>query len=512
MSAPLRDYQEKFIGGYHDHVAAGDRRILGVAPTAAGKTVLATEIVKQTVSAGERVLLLVHRRELIRQSSAKFYAANISHGIVAAGFPARPGEPVQVASIATLHARAMRTRQMELPAADLVIVDEAHHATAESWARIIGGYPRAIVLGLTATPCRKSGGGLGDIFETLIECPQVEALIAAGWLVPTRVYGPPDGPDLCGVNTRGGDYVENQLAERVDQPQLIGDVVAHWFKYAQGQRTIVFATSVAHSLHLRDAFNEAGALAEHLDGATEGGERDAILRRLENGTTDIVVNCAVLTEGYDLPAIGCIVLARPTKSFSLYRQMIGRGLRIAEGKDCCIVIDHAGATKLHGYVEEPVAWSLDTSKRAESKVKAAASGRFQQRQMRNCPECDALGWEGKPCRACGWRPMRKPEPVKVIDGDLVLRERGKPADPHEWSTDEKREFHAMLLGVAEERGWKAGSAFYKFQEKFGEKPPYSWRNDQPLRPTPEVERWIQSRCIAWRKGQTRSAGSLWQGP
>jgi DNA repair protein RadD len=504
----LRPYQHKFIGVFHDHVAAGERRLLGVAPTGAGKTIVAAEVIKQEIASGKRALFLVHRRELIHQASRKLSAAGIEHGIIAAGFQARPGQPVQVASIQTLHVRAMRTRQMELPAAALAVVDEAHHSVAGSWARIISAYPAATILGLTATPCRKSGGGLGDIFQAMIQCPQVHELIDLGYLVGTRVYGWPDnGPlDLNGVRTRGGDYVEAELAERVDRPKLVGDVVQHWLRSAEGRRSIVFATNVAHSMHLRDAFNEAGVVAAHIDGSTPSDERDEILAQLEAGTVDVVCNCNVLTEGFDSPNVGCVVLARPTRSFGLYRQMIGRGLRTAEGKSDCIVIDHAGATQLHGYAEEPVEWVLDKDQRAESKVKAAARGQFSERRMRNCPECDALGWSDMPCRVCGWRPMPKAKPVEVIDQDLVLRERGKPADPKQWNTDERRNWYGQALGYADERGHARGSAFYRYQEKFaGEKPPWSWRDDPPLKPTPEVERWMRSRIIAWRRGRARAA-------
>ena len=274
----------------------------------------------------------------------------------------------------------------------------------------------------------------------------------------------------------------------------------------------MFATIVAHRVHLRDAFNEAGAVAEHLDGTTPADERDAILKRLETAaqTSSSIVN--VLREGYDLPDIGCIVLARPTKSFGLYRQMVGRGLRTEEGKACCIVIDHAGATKLHGYVEEPVEWSLDTSRRAESKVKAATRGQFHQRQMRNCPECDALGWEGKPCRDCGWRPIGSRSRSRSSTGiSCCASVASRPIRSSE-ETDERREFYDMLLGYADDRRLQArGFAFHKYLEKFGEKPPWSWRNDAPLRPTPEVERWVRSRFIAWHKGQAKAARSSWQG-
>jgi superfamily II DNA or RNA helicase len=155
-------------------------------------------------------------------------------------------------------------------------VDECHHAPANTYQAIIDGYPNAVLLGLTATPCRGDGRGLGGIFDTIVECPQVAELIRQGHLVKTRVYAPVN-PDLKGVKTKAGDYAENQLAERMDRPQLIGDIVSHRHKYGEPRKTVAFAVNVAHSVHLRDEFIRSGVRAEHIDGGTPKAERDASL-------------------------------------------------------------------------------------------------------------------------------------------------------------------------------------------------------------------------------------------
>jgi superfamily II DNA or RNA helicase len=236
---------------------------------------------------------------------------------------ARLCEPLQISSIATLHARAIRANVIDLPSADLVIVDEAHHARARSYTKIIEKYPHAVILGLTATPCRGDGRGLGNVFECLVECPSVAELIADGHLVPTKVYAP-SLPDLRGVSVKRGDYVESQLAERMNNTRLVGDVVEHWHRLGERRQTVIFATGVAHSLHIRDEFRRAGVLAEHIDGTTPVEEREAILGRLAAGKVEIVCNAMVLTEGWDQPSVSCLVLARPTKSLGLCRQMVGR--------------------------------------------------------------------------------------------------------------------------------------------------------------------------------------------
>src|SRR6516162_8899478 len=203
------------------------------------------------------------------------------------------------------------------------------------------------------------------MFEIIVEGPPVAELIKAGYLVPTRVYAP-YRPDLSGVRVERGDYVENQLAERMDKQQLVGDIATHWLRLAKRRPTVAFATSVGHSVHLRNQFRASGVLAEHIDGSTPVEERDRTLARLAAGTVEVVCNYMVLTEGWDQPKVSCLVLARPTKHMGLYRQMVGRVLRPAPGKADALILDHAGAVFEHGFVDEPVIWTLAEDKRAEN--------------------------------------------------------------------------------------------------------------------------------------------------
>jgi DNA repair protein RadD len=167
----LRQYQHDLIARIDAGMSTGLRRILVELPTGAGKTVVFTEKLRSASADGQQGLVLAHRRELVQQPSRKLHDLGLEHGIIAANFPGRPEEPIQVASIQTLHARAVRSRKMELPPADIVIVDEAHHATAQSWRSIIKAYPEATILGFTATPCRSDGRGLGGIFDVLVSGP-----------------------------------------------------------------------------------------------------------------------------------------------------------------------------------------------------------------------------------------------------------------------------------------------------------------------------------------------------
>jgi DNA repair protein RadD len=496
----LHAYQAGVLSRIEDAIAHGVHRVLLVAPTGSGKTVIAAAIMKNAASQDRRVLFLDHRRELTKQASRKLHDFGVDHGIVQAGFPARPGERVQVASIQTLHARAVQSRSIELPPADLVVVDEAHHSRAATYQRLLAVYPNALILGLTATPCRGDGRGLGNIFELLIECPSVTELIAGQYLVGAQVYAPVR-PDLAGVHIRRGDYVESELAARMNTAQLVGDVVEHWCRLGERRPTVVFAVDVAHSVHLRNEFRRADVLAEHLDGSTPIEERDRILAQLADGTIEVVTNCSVLCEGWDQPSVSCLVLARPTKSLGLYRQMVGRCLRPAPGKTEALILDHAGATFEHGFVEDPIGWTLFEDHRVENKAHKARGTRHAP-SLTTCPECSAVRFEGQPCPVCNWRPAPKAKPVEVAEGELGWVARNRQTKADSFSFEDKQRFHRELTWIASHRNYKAGWIAHKYREKFGAWPTHSV---EPIPPSAATIRWVQSRQIAYAKSLPRQS-------
>jgi len=493
----LYPYQASVIAEF-DRTREHKRRIILVAPTGAGKTVIGADIIRSFVRTAKSALVLSHRREIIFHTSKKLRAAGISHGIIQAGFPGRPFELVQVASIATLHARAVRSDRMDMPPADLLWIDEAHHVPAESYRAIIAAYPNAVLLGTTATPCRGDGRGLGSIFETMIECPQVQPLIDQGYLVKTRCYAPID-PDLKGIRTVAGDFHEGQLAARMDKPALIGDIVSHWFKFGERRKTVAFAVSVGHSIHLRDEFVRAGVRAEHIDATTPKLERDVTLERLANGEIELVTNNLVLTEGWDSPEVSCCILARPTKKMGLYRQMIGRVLRPAKGKPDAIILDHSGAVFRHGFAEDRVDWTLDPDRRAESPTHQQRCTQYASRLI-ECTNCGAVRSAGEACFHCGFLPQRAPRAVVIADGDLALVNGSRRANGVVYDSAERNRWHAMLVHVAEERGYKNGWAAHKYREKFGLFPAWG-ASPEPIPPTPEVRSWVRSRQIAFARSR-----------
>jgi DNA repair protein RadD len=502
----LRPYQTDVVAEYERLVAAGVRRIIIVAPTGSGKTVIGAEIIKRAVSAFQRIVFIAHRNELLTQARDKLRDFGVGAGIIKAGRDKdqRPQAMVQVCGIQTLHARAVRAKSIELPPAEIVFIDECHHCRAMIYQTIINAYPNAIIIGLTATPCRGDGRGLGNVFQAMIECPQIGELIKLTHLVPLRIFAPPP-PDLRGVQVMStGDYNLDQLSERIDP--LVGDFVEHWLKHAQRRRTIAFAVDVKHSVHIVDELIKSGVRAEHIDGTTAADDRDAIIARLASGETEVVSNVGIFTEGFDLPDIGCIALVRPTRSLGLFRQMIGRGLRPADGKTDVIILDHSGGVHRHGRPDDVIEWTLDTDKRAtnkthEQRVATAGTDPFVE-----CKNCGHIRLRGMACDACGWEPKPPARPVEYLDGELV--ELGKHAAIRAPSETERKIFYAELRGFQQNarkrdgspyaRGWAAN----QYRTRHGHFPPWSWNDHPAVTPSDATLRWIKSRQIAWAKARS----------
>jgi DNA repair protein RadD len=500
----LRDYQHDTMTRIQAAIEEGHCNLLLVVPTGGGKTVIAAELILRFVTAGKPVLIIVHREELVAQMAEKLDALGIDYGIIKAGHPTRPEAPVQIASIQTLHARCVRSSRMEMPPAALVVFDEGHHSVANTWRDVAEHYASAgaVIFGMTATPCRSDGRGLGNVYGVLIEGPTISQLVKDGWLVPADYYAPYE-PDLKNVKLVAGDYSESQLAERMNKQHLVGDIVGHYFRLNATRRpTVVFAVNVAHAANITKEFRLHGVLAEIVHGSTPLDERRAILAKLDRGEIDVVVNCMVLTEGWDQPKVSCLILARPTKSLGLFRQMVGRVLRPYPGKENALIIDHAGAVHEHGRVEDDIEWSLHEDRRARNRSQASRS-QHAGRELKACPECSAIRSAGDPCGACGWQPQPKAKPVDVIEGDLAKLERDRTSKKQELSPAERLAWFQGLTWIGQQRGYKPGWPSVQYKEKFGAWPPS--RTTTPSPPTEEMRRWVKSRMIAYARGRGRAA-------
>jgi superfamily II DNA or RNA helicase len=360
-SITLRDYQQRAVDDLRAAYRSGARRPLFVLPTGGGKTFVFSWITGQAVARGGRVLILVHRAELLSQASASLTALGITHGCVSPRHPWQPIHPVQVASVQTLVRRFKRFASAQW-APTLIVVDEAHHATAGSWRRVLEHWPDARALGVTATPVRMDGAGLSGAFDRLVEGPQIADLIDAGHLVETRVYAPPMVADLSGVRTSRGDFARGQAAERMDRPTITGDAVTHYARICPGQPAIAFCVSVAHAEHVAAQFSSAGWRAASLDGSMDDATRRRRIADLGAGRLQVLTSCDIISEGTDIPVVSAAILLRPTQSLGLYLQQVGRVLRTAPGKPHAYVIDHAGNVQRHGLPDDPREWTLDGSR------------------------------------------------------------------------------------------------------------------------------------------------------
>lgn len=433
----LRPYQIRGLELGRQAYREGKRAILFVGPTGMGKTRLGTEFVQNAIRGGRRVLWLAHRRELLTQARDAIRGEGVSDvGIIAASLPqfANPRASVQIASLQTLLARD------ELPPADLVVFDEAHHFVSSEWHAFAEKYKSATRLGLTATPVRSDGTAMGDLFDALVPVTSVRELTEQGFLVPCHVIGP--------ARHQGGDLAQSP--------------VDAWKQYARNERTVVFARSVEHSKELCAEFRAAGARAAHVDGGTNDVLRSRALDDFKAGHIDVLCNVFVLTEGFDAPGASCCILARGCGSVGTYLQMVGRVLRPAPGKTKAILLDLPGAVHLHGMPDEDREYSLDGEGIKEKKM-----------PLKTCPSCAAVFRPAPVCPSCGHVfpvEIQKPDITGV---DLRRLSFADIDDTH------RKDAYTQLCALAESRGYKPGWAFYRFVSKFGMKPPFAWKEEVP---------------------------------
>ena len=481
---PLRPHQSRAIAMLRASLAGGKRRPMVQAPTGFGKTLLSAAITDGARRKGKRVLFVVPALSLINQTVEAFAAEGILEVGVIQGMHELTdwSQPVQIASVQTL----MRRR---LPECDVAIVDEAHR-----WFDFYGTWfaqAKHPIIGLSATPWTK---GLGKHYDDLIIAATTSELIEAGYLSRFRVYAP-SHPDLSGVRTLAGDYHEGDLGEAMDKAPLVADVVKTWDRLGEGRPTLCFAVNRVHARHLQKQFEAAGVPTAYVDAHTEIEEREAIAEKFHNGSVRVVVNVGCLTTGVDWD-VRCIILARPTKSEMLYTQIIGRGLRTAEGKDDCIILDHSDTTLRLGFVTDIRHETLD-----DGKTREKAEAREKKEALpKECPSCHFL----KPakvhqCPACGFKP-EKQSTIECVDGDLLEITKGK----NRMSAADKVSLFGQLKFFAQQRGYSEGWAAHQFKRKAGVWPVGPVKQAAPKEPTPETLSWIKSQQIRYAK--RREAG------
>lgn len=440
MKRSLYPDQAELLDRARERLRAGDRSVLLLAPTGFGKTVVGAEMVAGAASRRKRVLFLNHRRELVRQTSRSFYEQGIPHGTIQAGHISDPHALVQVASVQT-----MARRLNDFPDFDLIIPDEAHHMASATWASIAAAYPRARILGLTATPWRLDGTGLHHWFQSLVEGPTLAWLIENGRLSPFRLFAPAQ-PDLSEVRTVAGDYQRGALAKAMDKPSITGDAVAHYKQLANGKRAVAFCASIEHSKNVAAQFRASGIPAAHIDGQMSHEERDREFSAFERGEVLVLTNVDLVGEGVDVPAIECVILLRPTKSLTHYLQSVGRALRKFPGKSEAIILDHAGNSLRHGLPDDEREWSLeDREKRAKREALESP--------VKQCEECFFVYRPAPKCPCCGYAPPVASREIEQIEGTLAEVKRAEPRA--KFREQGRASSLEDLIRLGRERGYKS---------------------------------------------------------
>jgi DNA repair protein RadD len=492
-----RPYQQRGIVNVRAQIILGKRRILCVAPTAAGKTVILAGMVR---TASLPCLFIAHRLEILDQIVEQLARVGISNVGVIRGADDRfnPSASMQVASIATLSKRDLpflsAPCQCRHPAHDgkcsececetcrtvLIFIDEAHRSASQSYVDIIRRYPHAIVIGFTATPGRLDGRPLGgELFEHIeIITTYQELLKRPDWLIAPDCYSSPEKLDLSAVHTAGSDFDETELAQVMHEDKLEGDLVEHWIKLAhrhpvfvdgvrhpqrftEGKRrsTFVFAVNVAHSESIAARFEQCGVRVAHLDGKTPEKQRRAMLVDLAAGKLEVVCNCNVAIEGIDLPEAKCVVHGRPTWSITLWRQACGRIMRPYQGI-IPLLLDHADNWNRLGCPWEDLRWSLN-----EKPKRIAGTP-----PMKLCKACFAYVLAGKiVCPYCGFEFPQNQDPEAIpaeTNAELVARN-GEPDTL-------KRAFFDRQVTLAKTKGFKPGYASALYKDRYGVWPPREW--------------------------------------
>lgn len=461
----LREYQSRSIDAVRAALRAGKRRVLLTVPTGGGKTLTSAAILASAVAKGSRVLFAAHRKELIDQTCSTFHRLGVTaFGVVRAqDVRLDLSQPIQIASVQTI------ARRPRLDGIRVVVIDEAHRATAPSYKKhLFDAYPDAVFLGLTATPVRADGKPLGIDWHELVIGAKYSELISGGHIDEPLVYSTPVLPDLSKIHTVAGEYDQKELEEAVNRGALIGSLHDQWAKLSRGRRTVAFAVTVAHSQAIVAMFRDHGVRAEHLDGTTPETDRAQILARLDSGATQIVSNVGVLCEGWDMPSCKCLLLARPTKSLGLYMQMAGRILRPWGGVSP-LILDHAGNFDRHGAPHADREWSLSdkVKEKGETLTKLCpACFAYVSRSLLKCPHC-GHEWTQKQVEL----EMKPPEP-EVVPVDLQLRTMQTAA----LSDIEKQQlqFFRDTIKTARKLAWKPQAVWIRFRERFAEKPRSDW--------------------------------------
>jgi superfamily II DNA or RNA helicase len=361
----------------------------------------------------------------------------------------------QAAMVASIQTLGRRLDQVEPP--DLVIIDEAHHSVSKTYVEVFARWPDTRFIGVTATPERLDGKGLGAMFDRMVLGPSVQWLIDNGFLARPVYYAPRETVDLSAVAKIAGDFDRAEAEELIDTPKITGDAVSHYRRLCPGQRAVAFCISVAHAQHVADQFCAAGVPAASIDGTLDPEVRAKRVADLTAGRILVLTSCELISEGFDLPAVNAAILLRPTHSLSMHLQQLGRALRPCPGKTHATILDHVGNCLRHGLAEQERAWDLEgREKRAKKSVPV---------ETKQCSKCFAI-FTGTVCPQCGQQREVTAREVEQVDGELQRLSIEDIAAKREARREEgKCRTLEDFKALARERGYKPGWAYFRWQAR-----------------------------------------------
>lgn len=494
-----------------DFVMQDQGRPILCSPTGSGKSFICAMVAQRTLEQGGTFGILTPREEILYQmrDTMMEVCGMKKVGVLKAGENWNRSAPVQVISWPTLLSRTAKSEAW-FPSVDTLAIDEAHLALSPKMAeRVLPYYrERSKIFGVTATPARKSGKGLGTFFTHIKHVTTVRQLIKDEKLAPLEYWGG-SLADISKVRTTAGDYNSKDLSD-ASQP-LVGDVIDNWLRLASDRHTLVFAVDVAHCEALTERFQQAGIKAEALHVHMTPDQRHRVVTAFRSKRIQVLVNVTIASYGFDVPAIDCIVAARPTKSIVLHLQMLGRGMRIHDNKEACMVLDHADNVRRLGQADDLFRWRLDQGKQAsENWTRNAKSEDAKKGEDKtyHCDNCRHIFSRTRVCPKCGTEiPMPKRD-IETVDADLVRTSKQQEAERLKgWPSD--RDFFLMLRHYQREKGYSFGWCLHKYKEKLKteELPNKGWNSLQVIPPNERVYSWIRSQQIKWARSRKRSEGS-----
>lgn len=440
---PLRPYQNELVEEVRQAWREGKRAPCIVLGCGGGKSCVVAEIARRTTFNGKRVLFIVHRKELVDQIAATF---------------TRWGVLMDLCTVGMVQTITRRLRKLPKPA--LIITDENHHSLAESYKRIYEYFSEVPRIGVTATPVRLNGDGLGDVNDKLIIGKSTKWLIANRYLAPYDYYAP-GVADLTGLHTKRGEYVQSDVEKAMIKNKVFGDVIRYYKKLANGKKAVCYCASIKHSEATAAAFRDAGISAEHIDGNTPKAERSRIVAAFRSGEIQILCNVDLISEGFDVPDCECAILLRPTHSLTLYIQQSMRCMRYRDNKRA-VIIDHVGNYARFGMPDDDREWTLDKKeKRTYAQREKEASEKVCQ-----CPECfftfSADAASNGCCPHCGAMLPKRERKLSVEEDAQLIKVEGFTLD---FETLDDCHSYYDLLQYAIKHGYKRGWAYFQAKRR-----------------------------------------------